>query len=221
MPNFSPSFTDQIVETLSSGPQSCSRSALPRNGKSGDSSMSASPTLDRESLYAEFAPLVKRLLRQYGSDAELRQDLAGEIYYRFCGLVEAFDPERGVPLRPYLVRQLTACIYTYVRSQWTRQKREAYLGQWEAHKATEPSYDPTGSWIADLSQQQVLQSLPHAIAQLPERQRRVVCWRYFDELPFEEIAGILGITPATVRSLLRHGLNNLRKKMHASPCVAA
>jgi RNA polymerase sigma factor (sigma-70 family) len=175
---------------------------------------STSGRFDRESLYAEFAPLVKRLLRQYGTDAELRQDLAGEIYCRFCALVEAFDPERGVPLRPYLVRQLTASTYTYVRSQWVRQKREAFLSWSDGSSAIEPSYDPTPSWLAELSQQQILKSLPHAIAQLPDRQRKVVCWRYYDEMPFEEIGRILEIEPSTVRSLLRHGLNNLRNRMH-------
>src|SRR5947209_20458060 len=68
--------------------------------------------LQRDGLYAEFQPLVRRLIRQYGGDnAELREDLAGEIYYRFCQLLEVYDPERGVPLRPYLVRQLTASVY--------------------------------------------------------------------------------------------------------------
>src|ERR1051326_1263849 len=70
------------------------------------SSLSVKPftrnrTLDREALYPEFTPLVRRLLRQYGQDAELRKDLEGEIYCRFCALLDAFDPERGVPLRPY------------------------------------------------------------------------------------------------------------------------
>ena len=217
MPNFVPSFADPVVETLAPSPHACSMSPLPLSLRSGASPMSARPIIDRESLFAEFAPLVRRLMRQYGTDAEMRQDLAGEIYWRFCALVEAFDPQRGVPLRPYLVRQLTAGIYTYVRSQWTLQKREALLGAAEC-SAPEASYDPTASWLARLSQQQILQSLPHAIAQLPDRQRKVVCWRYYDELPFEEIAGILEIEPSTARSLLRHGLNNLRKQMHADGC---
>ncbi|HLK55766.1 MAG TPA: sigma factor, partial [Chthonomonadaceae bacterium] len=79
---------------------------------------------DRERLYAEFAPLVRRLVRQYGQDAEMRQDLVGEIYYRFCALLDAYDPTRGVPLRPYLVRQLTAATYTYARQQWRIRRRE-------------------------------------------------------------------------------------------------
>src|SRR5205809_5332972 len=39
---------------------------------------------ERESLYGDLQPLVRRLLRQYRQDPELRQDLEGEIYCRFC-----------------------------------------------------------------------------------------------------------------------------------------
>ena len=176
------------------------------------------PHLDREALYAEFAPLVKRLLRQYGQEAEFRQDLASEIYYRFCLLVEAYDPQRGVPFRPYIVRQLTATIYTFVRQQWTLHKREICQDWSAAESPGEPQHDPTSSWIAALSQEQILQSLPAAIARLPERQRQVVLWRYYEELPFEEIAGLLSIEASSVRSLLRHGLNNLRKQMQSTDC---
>src|SRR5437764_237732 len=59
--------------------------------------------VDCDSLFAEFQPLVQRLIRQYGDEPELREDLIGEIYCRFCALVHAYDPSRGIPLRPYLV----------------------------------------------------------------------------------------------------------------------
>src|ERR1051326_521637 len=98
---------------------------------------------DREVLYAEFAPLVRRLVRQYGQDAEMRKDLVGEIYYRFCALLDAYDPTRGVPLRPYLVRQLTAATYTYARQQWRMQKREVTWETEESAGQKAPTSDPT------------------------------------------------------------------------------
>src|ERR1041385_7058749 len=82
---------------------------------------------DRDALYAEFQPLIKRLIRQYGDSAEGRQDLTGEIYYKFCALHDAFDPNRGIPFRPYMVRQLTAAVYTHARHGWRRQRREISL----------------------------------------------------------------------------------------------
>src|ERR1051326_4474810 len=166
---------------------------------------------DREVLYAEFAPLVRRLVRQYGQDAEMRKDLVGEIYYRFCALLDAYDPTRGVPLRPYLVRQLTAATYTYARQQWRIRRRETV---WESEEGKlEPVVpeDPTPAWVSALSQQDLLVTLPDAMKKLSARQRKVLIWRYYEERSFEEIAQRLNIQTATARSLLRHGLNSLRK----------
>ena len=169
--------------------------------------------LTREEFYAEFTPLVRRLIRQYGEDAELRQDLEGEIYCRFCELLESYDSSRGIPLRPYLVRMLSASIYTFSRSHWRRQHRETSL---EASEATLDSFqgdDPSRQWDQDLLTRDLIQKLPEAIAQLPARQRSVVVWRYYEGRPFEEIAERLRVRPATARSLLRHGLNNLRRRI--------
>src|SRR5690242_4817093 len=49
-------------------------------------------TVDREALFAEFQPLVSRLIRQYAQNADQREDLRGEIYCRFCELLAAYDP---------------------------------------------------------------------------------------------------------------------------------
>src|SRR5688572_27793159 len=125
-------------------------------------------SFDRETLYQEFQPLVRRLIRQYGDCPEVRQDLAGEIYYRFCALLDAYDPARGVPLRPYLVRQLSASVYTYARHGWIRQRREvSYEGAPDSCAASR--VDPTRDWDDKLAMEQVLKSLPDAIAGLPKR----------------------------------------------------
>lgn len=173
------------------------------------------PEVDRHALYAEFQPLVRRLMRQYGDDADLRQDLAGEIYCRFSKLLDAFDPERGVPLKPYLVRSLTAAVYTYVRSRRRHERRETSLDDYVEVSEPGGASDPSAGWDHRLLTNDVLNTLPEAIAQLPKRQRQVVIWRYYDSRTFEEMAEILGVRPATVRSLLRHGLNNLRRRISA------
>lgn len=172
------------------------------------------PSTYRDSLYLEFQPLVKRLIRQYGKTMEQRQDLDGEIYWQFCGHLEAYDPERGVPLRPYIVRLLSASVYTYVRKQWKLEERETALNRTESDHPALMS-DPTPQWVHHISQQQTIAALPVSLSQLPERQRKVVIMRYYEQRTFEEIAELLVIKPATARSLLRHGLHSLRK--HISP----
>lgn len=169
---------------------------------------------DRYSLYLDFAPLVKRLIRQYGKTVDQRQDLEGEIYCQFCAHLDAYDPHRGVPLRPYIVRLLSASVFTHVRKQWKLEERETAMDQSDdSHPAF--AVDPTPTWMHNVSQQQVIASLPLSLSQLPDRQRKVVILRYYEQRSFEEIGEFLEIKPATARSLLRHGLTSLRK--HISP----
>lgn len=55
--------------------------------------------------------------------------------------------------------------------------------------------------------------LRDALERLSERQRIVVVLRYFVDIPDEEIAEVLGVRPATVRSLARRALRVLRKEL--------
>src|ERR1051325_606153 len=76
------------------------RSAVVR-GPATSRGAAGKPSTKREELFAELKPLVRRLIQRFGEDPEMRRDLEGEIYYRFCVLLDAYDPSRGVPLRPY------------------------------------------------------------------------------------------------------------------------
>ena len=167
---------------------------------------------NRDKLFNQFQPLVRRLVNQYaGKDQEMRQDLQGEIYYRFSMLLDQFDPERGVPLRAYLVRQLTYSVYVYARHHWRNARRETNIDDIMQHGEPGEPVDPTSQWIEKLNLQRIIQSLPEAILQLPSRQRQIIVWRYYDLLSYEEIALTLNIRVSSARSLLRHGLNNLRR----------
>ncbi len=166
-----------------------------------------------DQLYGEFQPLVRRLIRQYGDTAENRAELHGEIYSRFRAVLDAYDPSRGVPMRPYIVRQLTASVYTYSRQRWRRQAREVSLDLSYMSFESRNVEDPSREWDEQLGVEQVLNVLPNAIAKLPKRQRYVIIWRYYDHVSFEEIAARLEVQVSTARSLLRHGLTNLRKSM--------
>jgi len=169
-------------------------------------------------------PLVRRLIARYGRDPHLREELPGEIYCRFTQLVETFDPTRGVPLRAYLVRSLTASVYSYARRCWRLRHREMVIvdcggcsaeGEYDLSPHL-PCEDPSDQWDDQLLMREVLKALPNAIARLPLRQRQVVIARYYEGRSFEQIALALGIRPSTARSLLRHGVNHLRRSMGGS-----
>lgn len=48
------------------------------------------------------------------------------------------------------------------------------------------------------------------VARLPDKQRRVIAYRYLADLPFGEIAGIVGGSPAAARRSAADGLKKLR-----------
>jgi len=172
----------------------------------------------REALYAEFEPLVGRLVRRYSDGRDFKQDLEAEIYYHFCRLLDAYDPARGIPLRPYLVRNLAAAAYTCGRKYWRWQSRETSLtaGMIEAgydHAWTVGHEDPSAAWDHRLVLEDLCDELRDAVRLLPPRQRQALVMRYYRSCSFEEIARVLAVRPATVRSLVRHAINNLRKQM--------
>jgi RNA polymerase sigma factor (sigma-70 family) len=171
---------------------------------------------DRELLYAELQPLICRLIRRFGEDCEARRDLEGEIYYRFCLLHDAFDPNRGVPMRPYMIRQLSASVYTYARHSWRRQKKETCMDIALVDRLYTDPGDPSNDWDDKIEMDGILRFLPVMISALPDRQRRVLIWRYYDSLDFEEIATLLDIKVASARSLLRHAIAKLRVSLAVS-----
>lgn len=157
------------------------------------------------------APYCRRLIRRYGSTPELRQDLAGEIYCILHDLLQAYDNTRGVPLSAYLFTQLRTNLFTRARREWRVQNREITTSPleedwWELQAVVQ---DSAPDRLA------LRETLLQAIKELPERQRAVVYLRYFHEQEFEEIARGMGIKKATARSLLRNGLDRLRKTMRA------
>jgi RNA polymerase sigma-70 factor (ECF subfamily) len=168
---------------------------------------------DNLTIYSELAPTVRKLLRQYGTDPEMREDLAGEIYCMFRFHLDRFDSRRGVPLLPYLATQIATSVHTYARRNWRTSSREITFDGLKTDAYSGLSKDPTPEWHEKLIREELVAALPEALARLSKRQRTVVLWRLIEERTFEDIAEQLQIATTTARSQLRHGLNNLRSQI--------
>ena len=59
--------------------------------------------------------------------------------------------------------------------------------------------------------------LAQALAELPQAQREVLVMRYCQDMPLAEISAAVGRTRASVASLLRRGLRQLRLALDTSP----
>jgi RNA polymerase sigma-70 factor (sigma-E family) len=141
-----------------------------------------------ERLYADaYVPMVRLALLLTGSPAqaeELVQDAFVRVFARWA---EVETP------RAYLRQAVVnAC-----RSHHRRRGRELRHGPGAATRAQSTDAD------IDLTRT--------ALASLPDRQRKAVVLRFYEDLSEAEIAAVLGCRPGTVKSLLSRAMVRLRK----------
>lgn len=143
-----------------------------------------------EALYAlERDPLVRRavvLVDDPERAAEIVHDAFEKLYLRWNRVA---DPGA------YLQRAVVNGCHSELRRRAVRRRRPA------------PSPDEVPP--VEGSDDELLA----ALGRLRPRQRLAVTLRYYDDLPDEAIAALLGSRPATVRSLVSRGLAELRKEI--------
>jgi RNA polymerase sigma-70 factor (sigma-E family) len=148
--------------------------------------------------FAEFAAsrylaLVRRaylLTGDHGAAEDLVQDaLAGLLLAWRRGAVDS--PDR------YVMRSIT----NRAISRWRRRSRAEVLTDLVPERP-----EPDGS-----NQHSDRDELWRGLARLPQRQRAVLVLRYFEDLPDPEIAMLLGVSQATVRSLAFRAMERLRR----------
>lgn len=63
------------------------------------------------------------------------------------------------------------------------------------------------------STEPAFRELDDALVRLPQRERTAIVLRYFEDRPETDIAEILGVRPSTVRTLVRRGIQQLRREV--------
>lgn len=124
---------------------------------------------------------------------ELLQDTLAHLYPQWERVARADAP------LAYVRRAMVNRLISSTRQARRREIPLAYLPE-QAHAA-----DPVKALI---DRHAIFELLSH----LPERQRAALVLRYFNDLPDEQIAGILGCREVTVRSLISRGLAELRRR---------
>ncbi|MBG0814186.1 SigE family RNA polymerase sigma factor [Planomonospora sp. ID82291] len=86
-------------------------------------------------------------------------------------------------------------------SAWRRLRRERLVPQVPEAAYTDGAGDDTGLW--------------NELKGLPPKQRAVLVLRYYEDLPDQEIAALLGVSRGTVRSQAARALDKLRVRVAA------
>lgn len=127
---------------------------------------------------------------------EVQQDLFLQIARKRRQLLRAGN------LRAYLCAMARHAALSWLRSP---QRRE------------EPA-DPCDFWLVPAGEAGGLEPdavavVARALAELPEEQRTVVVLKLYEDLTFQEIGEVLGISPNTAASRYRYALEKLRPKL--------
>lgn len=142
-----------------------------------------------------------RLAFYYVKDLQNAEDIVQDVFIKFYDNQQNYE-ERG-ELRAYLSRLVINKSKDYLRS-WTYRKIQVQQKVF-AKQAVKKR---------DMLVQQDEQTLvENAILALPLKQREVLIYFYFEEMPVIEIAELLSIPESTVKTRLRRGRELLKPKL--------
>lgn len=140
----------------------------------------------------------------------LDQDEAAELVQEALARAFARWPKiwaTGEDPFPYVRRTLV----NLRTDRWRRRlKRQGAERRWASQPPVpQADHDPANP-VAD----QTL--LASALAELTDRQRRVVALRYLEDMPIEDTAATLGISPAAVKMAASRALKQLRTRLEGT-----
>jgi RNA polymerase sigma-70 factor (sigma-E family) len=162
--------------------------------------------------FEEFAraslPSLLRFSTALTNNRALGEDLVQEVMLRAHGrwahISAADDPAS-------YVRRMIVNEFISWRRKWSRIEPRSDIAQ----LADWPVGSDHAATLAERS------ALARDIGRLPRKQRAVIVLRYYEDLADEEIAGILGCSPTTVRVHAMRGLRALRVRLATDDAAAA
>jgi RNA polymerase sigma-70 factor (ECF subfamily) len=160
------------------------------------------PAAPGEQWYAEFGTRIYRYLRYHVASADEADELTAETFLRAVRAAASFDPARG-NAKAWLFR----IAQNVLRDARRRERRRGSV----SIEAFRDLVSDAPSPEERLLHEEEVRRLLAAMDELSERDREVVSLRYASELEYPEIAGILGIREAAVRTRLWRALGRLRE----------
>jgi RNA polymerase sigma-70 factor (ECF subfamily) len=172
-------------------------------------------TAGDESHFAELVRshggLVLAVTGSFAHDADHAEDLFQEVWRQVYGKRGSYTG-RG-SFRAWLHRLATNVCRSEYRAQRTRGQALEQLLR-DAHGGTRVWRPPDP--LAHTEQSELEQRLHRALAQLSEREHEALLLRVIEGRTPAEVAGIMGVEKATVRSLIRHAVKRLRTILESS-----
>lgn len=149
-----------------------------------------------------FGTLVKML-----GGVEGAEDLAQRVYLRIWQARERYEPQAKFSTWMFsIMRRLV------LNERRGRARRAAVFYD---PSPEEPVREPSGAVTpaSEASAAELAQAIDAALAELPEEQRTAMVLRRYEEMPYEDIAAVLGTTVPAVKSLLFRARQSLKERL--------
>lgn len=152
-------------------------------------------------LFAYFGPRVKSFLMKSGTSHDVAEECAQDVMATLWRKSHLFDPGKA---------SVSTWIFTIARNRridMIRKERRPEPEELTWGPEAEPDQADA------LALQQETTQLGQALAQLPEKQRKLIQAAYFGDLSHSEIAAQTGLPLGTIKSRIRLALERLRHAM--------
>jgi RNA polymerase sigma-70 factor (ECF subfamily) len=148
------------------------------------------------------ARIVGTISKMLGSDVEA-EDLAQQVFIRVWRSAPRYKPT--AKFTTWLFRITRNLVFNEMR------RKRHFVDQADA--VTEPAERKERGPDQVLLEEELQTAIQDAISKLPEAQRLAIVLRRYEELPYEEIAKVMGTTVPAVKSILFRARAELRERL--------
>lgn len=160
-------------------------------------------------IYARYEQAIFRFAYRMLGNREDANDIRQETFLRAYRAMPAFRGDCS--LQTWLFRVCANLCRSHARS---RSYHESYC-RWAAAEGSPESHRERADPAALVDRSHTTAIIRQALRSLPPAQRELIVWREYEELSCEQIAGILGCAPATVRVKLFRARRRLKERVES------
>jgi len=161
-----------------------------------------------EALFEQYKNLVLKTAYLMSSDGQEAEDILQEVFIRAWNSRHTFDQDRGRFIAWINRITINLCI--------SRGRRKGALPL-SLEAMQDDGFDPVGKLASpeDISLEKLgYKRLTKAVNSLDGKHQPVLVLRYFNDLPYSEIAQVMGIPTGTVKSRLNEAVKSLRRELY-------
>jgi RNA polymerase sigma-70 factor, ECF subfamily len=148
------------------------------------------------------ARVIGTITKMLGSDTDA-EDLAQQVFIRVWKSAQRYKPT--AKFTTWLFRITRNLVFNEMR------RRKHFVEPTE--DLTEPAERTAHEPDQALLEEELQSAIQEAISDLPESQRMAIVLRRYEEMPYEEIAKVMGTTVPAVKSILFRARTELRERL--------